>query len=112
MTVAPMFARLHMVSKLAAFFVSYPDLAVEIGGFTERVKRSLRTASIWRSTQVNSQTPGWLPEGSRRRWAFSSPLLNIFRETERRNRRTISKVFDLSYSLGGGLTAVELWPGT
>jgi len=29
-TVAPTFARLHMVSKLAAFFASYPDLAVEM----------------------------------------------------------------------------------
>src|SRR5260221_1818991 len=29
-TVPPTFARLHMVSKLAAFFASYPDLAVEM----------------------------------------------------------------------------------
>src|ERR1700758_1232263 len=29
-TVPPTFARLHMVSKLAAFFDSYPDLAVEM----------------------------------------------------------------------------------
>ena len=30
MTVPPTFARLHMVSKLAAFFAAYPDLAVEM----------------------------------------------------------------------------------
>src|SRR6201998_344545 len=29
-TVPPTFARLHMVSKLAAFFAAYPDLAVEM----------------------------------------------------------------------------------
>src|SRR6266478_4040310 len=29
-TVHPTFARLHMVSKLAAFFASYPDLAIEM----------------------------------------------------------------------------------
>src|SRR5712672_4798331 len=29
-TVSPTFARLHMVSKLAAFFASYPDLAIEM----------------------------------------------------------------------------------
>src|ERR1700729_2641961 len=29
-TVPPPFARLHMVSKLAAFFASYPDLAIEM----------------------------------------------------------------------------------
>jgi len=29
-TVAPTFARLHMVSKLAAFFEAYPDMAVEM----------------------------------------------------------------------------------
>src|ERR1700689_3510127 len=29
-TVPPTFARLHMVSKLAAFFASYPELAVEM----------------------------------------------------------------------------------
>src|SRR5271168_1135963 len=29
-TVPPTFARLHMVSKLPAFFVAYPDMAVEI----------------------------------------------------------------------------------
>src|SRR5882757_3957476 len=29
-TVPPTFARLHMVSKLAAFFASYPDLAIEM----------------------------------------------------------------------------------
>src|SRR6185369_10175329 len=29
-TVPPTFARLHMVSKLPAFFVAYPDLAVEM----------------------------------------------------------------------------------
>ena len=29
-TVAPSFARLHMVSKLAAFFAAYPDMAVEM----------------------------------------------------------------------------------
>src|ERR1700693_1980503 len=29
-TVPPSFARLHMVSKLAAFFASYPELAVEM----------------------------------------------------------------------------------
>src|SRR2546428_10730394 len=28
--VPPTFARLHMVSKLAAFFASYPDLAIEM----------------------------------------------------------------------------------
>ena len=28
-TVPPTFARLHVVSKLAAFFASYPDLAVD-----------------------------------------------------------------------------------
>src|SRR5258707_7533168 len=31
-TVPPTFARLHMVSKLAAFFSAYPDMAVEFGG--------------------------------------------------------------------------------
>ena len=30
-TVPPTFARLHMVSKLPAFFAAYPDMAVEIG---------------------------------------------------------------------------------
>jgi len=30
MTVPPTFARLHMVSKLPAFFASYPDMAVEM----------------------------------------------------------------------------------
>src|ERR1700735_1246392 len=30
-TVAPTFARLHMVSKLAAFFAAYTDMAVERG---------------------------------------------------------------------------------
>jgi LysR family transcriptional regulator for bpeEF and oprC len=30
-TVAPTFARLHMVSKLPAFFSAYPDMAVELG---------------------------------------------------------------------------------
>src|ERR1700721_2699587 len=30
LTVPPTFARLHMVSKLAAFFAAYPDLAVEM----------------------------------------------------------------------------------
>jgi DNA-binding transcriptional LysR family regulator len=30
-TVAPTFARLHMVSKLPAFFAAYPDMAVEMG---------------------------------------------------------------------------------
>ena len=29
-TVSPTFARLHMVSKLAAFFAAYPDIAVEM----------------------------------------------------------------------------------
>src|SRR5207244_5998468 len=29
-TVAPTFARLHMVSKLPAFFAAYPDMAVEM----------------------------------------------------------------------------------
>jgi DNA-binding transcriptional LysR family regulator len=29
-TVAPTFARLHMVSKLSAFFAAYPDMAVEM----------------------------------------------------------------------------------
>jgi DNA-binding transcriptional LysR family regulator len=29
-TVAPTFARLHMVSKLPAFFAAYPDMAVEL----------------------------------------------------------------------------------
>src|ERR1700723_2082751 len=29
-TVAPTFARLHMVSRLAAFFAAYPDMAVEL----------------------------------------------------------------------------------
>ena len=31
LTVPPTFARLHMVSKLPAFFAAYPDLAVEMG---------------------------------------------------------------------------------
>jgi DNA-binding transcriptional LysR family regulator len=30
-TVSPTFARLHVVSKLAAFFSAYPDMAVELG---------------------------------------------------------------------------------
>ena len=30
-TVPPTFARLHMVSKLSAFFTAYPDMAVEMG---------------------------------------------------------------------------------
>src|SRR6202171_1751797 len=30
-TVPPTFARLHMVSKLPAFFSAYPDMAVELG---------------------------------------------------------------------------------
>src|SRR5271156_4001273 len=30
-TVPPTFARLHMVSKLAAFFAAYPDMTVEMG---------------------------------------------------------------------------------
>src|ERR1700704_7082004 len=30
-TVPPTFARLHMVSKLPAFFAAYPDMAVEMG---------------------------------------------------------------------------------
>ena len=30
-TVSPTFARLHMVSKLPAFFSAYPDMAVELG---------------------------------------------------------------------------------
>src|ERR1700704_3154459 len=30
LTVPPTFARLHMVSKLAAFFAAYPDMAVEM----------------------------------------------------------------------------------
>src|SRR6201988_3171540 len=30
-TVPPTFARLHMVSKLPAFFAAYPDLAIEMG---------------------------------------------------------------------------------
>ncbi len=34
-TVPPTFARLHMVSKLAAFFASYPDLAVEMMAASE-----------------------------------------------------------------------------
>jgi DNA-binding transcriptional LysR family regulator len=29
-TVPPTFARLHMVSKLPAFFAAYPDIAIEI----------------------------------------------------------------------------------
>ena len=29
-TVPPTFARLHMVSKLPAFFAAYPDMAVEL----------------------------------------------------------------------------------
>src|ERR1700730_12944805 len=36
-TVPPTFARLHMVSKLPAFFASYLDLAVEDGGVGEPV---------------------------------------------------------------------------
>src|ERR1700678_777457 len=31
LTVPPTFARLHMVSKLPAFFAAYPDMAVEMG---------------------------------------------------------------------------------
>src|SRR5258706_1194297 len=30
-TVPPTFARLHMVSRLSAFFSAYPDMAVELG---------------------------------------------------------------------------------
>src|ERR1700745_2758846 len=30
-SVAPTFARLHMVSKLPAFFSTYPDMAIEMG---------------------------------------------------------------------------------
>src|SRR6185436_4954964 len=30
-TVSPTFARLHMVSKLSAFFSTYPDMAIEMG---------------------------------------------------------------------------------
>src|SRR5580692_11146791 len=30
-TVPPTFARLHMVSKLAAFFAAFPDIAIEMG---------------------------------------------------------------------------------
>src|SRR5271163_3519249 len=32
LTVPPTFARLHMVSKLPAFFAAYPDMAVEMAG--------------------------------------------------------------------------------
>src|SRR6201998_412571 len=32
-TVPPTFARLHMVSKLAAFFAAYPDLAVQVAAW-------------------------------------------------------------------------------
>src|SRR5580658_1932024 len=35
-TVAPTFARLHMVSKLPAFFAAYPDMAVELGATESR----------------------------------------------------------------------------
>ncbi|WP_161557166.1 LysR family transcriptional regulator [Acidisarcina polymorpha] len=36
LSVQPTFARLHVVSKLSAFFERYPDLAVELGSSTER----------------------------------------------------------------------------
>src|SRR5580692_12777929 len=36
-TVPPTFARLHMVSKLPAFFAAYPDMAVEMRSEERRV---------------------------------------------------------------------------
>src|SRR5579864_6770577 len=43
-TVPPTFARLHMVSKLPAFFAAYPDMAVELAA-SETRPRSSKTAS-------------------------------------------------------------------
>jgi DNA-binding transcriptional LysR family regulator len=65
-TVPPTFARLHMVSKLPAFFL--PTRTWQSRWPPPRARqRSSRTASIWLSTQGISQTPLWSREGSRRR---------------------------------------------
>jgi DNA-binding transcriptional LysR family regulator len=50
-TVPPTFARLHMVSKLAAFFAAYPDLAVEMSaseGPSTRITGRTQALSVCR----------------------------------------------------------------
>ena len=65
-TVPPTFARLHMVSKLPSFFDAYPTWQLRWRHRRAR-RRSSRTASIWRFTQVIFQTPLSLHEDSRKR---------------------------------------------
>ncbi len=84
-TVPPTFARLHIVSKLPAFFAAYPDMAVEMGASESPT-----------TIQVIFQIPLWLLEGSRRRRPFSSPLLNTSHASAHRNRRKNSIAFDRS----------------
>ena len=65
-TVAPTFARLHLVSKLPAFLLLIPIWQSSWRDRRAR-QRSSKTASIWPSTPVIFQTPRWLREDSRRR---------------------------------------------
>src|SRR6266481_1323778 len=89
-TVPPTFARLHMVSKLPAFFAAYPDMAVEMAA-------SESPATIVEDGFDLAIHSGDLPDSTLVARTFSSPLLNTSHATVRRNRRTISTTFDRSF---------------
>src|ERR1700682_4387059 len=99
-TVPPTFARLHMVSKLPAFFSTYPTWQSSLAHRKAR-RRWSKTASTWRSTRAIFQTPTWWREDSPRRGSSWSRRLSTSRDTAHRNRRTISTAFDPSFLSSG-----------
>ena len=100
-TVPPTFARLHMVSKLAAFFASYPDLAVEMAA-------SQSPSTIIEDGFDLAIHSGGLPDSTlvTRRLAQTMIILvatpQYLSRHGHRNRRTISNAFDLLSSSSGG----------
>jgi len=64
----PTFARLHMVSKAACFFLlAYPDMAVEMAASESPATIVEGRLRFSHPTLVIFRTPLWLREGSRRR---------------------------------------------
>ena len=95
-TVPPTFARLHMVSKLPAFFAAYPDMSVEMAAsespttiIEDGFDLAIHSGDLPDSTLVARKFAQTTP--------FSSPLRNTSRAMVRLNRRTISIAFDRSF---------------
>jgi hypothetical protein len=107
-TVPPTFARLHVVSKLLAFFAAYPDMAVEMAA-------SESPTTIIEDGFDLAIHSGDLPNSApvARRFAQTMNVLFATLSTSHdmvlRNRWTISTVASCGVRRAGLHTAMDLW---